>query len=96
MSKIPITAFLTCDTKDVSPESMKVLSFNFGTEHKQLLSHLQVIVSKEYLAIPEKHDNLITSLRTAYSKELDLDKNQTSYDDLLDGLRLSLKYYNIQ
>jgi hypothetical protein len=75
---------------------MKVLPFNFGMEHKQLLSHLHVIVSKGYLAIPEKHDKLITSLRTAYSKELNLDKNQTSYDDLLDGLRLSLKDYNIQ
>lgn len=54
------------------------------------------MVSKGYLAIPEKHDKLITSLRTAYAEELDLDKNQTSYDDLLDGLRLSLKGYNIE
>jgi hypothetical protein len=63
--------------------------------HKQLLSHLHVMISKGYLAIPEKHDKLISSLRTAYAKELDLDKNQTSYDDLLDALRLSLKGYNI-
>ena len=35
-------------------------------------------------------------LRTAYAKELDLDKNQTSYDGLLDGLRLSLKGYSIE
>ena len=53
------------------------------------------MVSKGYLAIPEKHDKLITSLHTAYAKELDLDKEQTSYDDLLDGLRLSLKGYQI-
>jgi len=46
--------------------------------------------------LPEKHDKLITGLRTAYAKELDLDKNQTSYDDLLDGLRLSLKGYSIE
>jgi hypothetical protein len=51
--------------------------------------------SKGYLAMPEKHDKLITSLRTAYAKELTLDKEQTSYDDLLDALRLSLKGYNI-
>jgi hypothetical protein len=75
---------------------MKVIPVNFGTEHKQLLSHLHVVLSKGYLAIPERHDKLITSLRTAYAKELDLDKNQTSYDDLLDGLRLSLKGYNIE
>jgi hypothetical protein len=35
------------------------------------------------------------SSSTAYAKEFDLDKNQTSYDDLLDGLRLSLKGYQI-
>jgi hypothetical protein len=29
------------------------------------------------------------------SKEYSLDKEQTSYDDLLDALRLSLKGYNI-
>lgn len=75
---------------------MKVLPVNFGTEHKHLLSHLHVVLSKGYLAIPEKHDKLITSLRTAYAKELDLDKNQTSYDDLLDALRLSLKGYDIR
>jgi hypothetical protein len=32
------------------------------------------MVSKGYLAIPEEHDKVITSLRTAYAKELSLDK----------------------
>jgi hypothetical protein len=36
-----------------------------------------------------------TSLRTAYAEELNLKKEQTSYSDLLDVLRLSLKGYNI-
>ena len=54
------------------------------------------MISKGYLAIPKEHDKLITSLRTAYAKELSLDKEQTSYDDLLDSLRLSLKGYNIK
>ena len=49
------------------------------------------MINKEYLAIPEKYDKLIVSLRTAQAKEYSLDKEQTSYDDLLDGLRLSLK-----
>jgi hypothetical protein len=48
-----------------------------------------------YLAIAQEHDKLLTSLRTAYAKELSLDKKETSYDDLLDALRLSLKGYNI-
>jgi hypothetical protein len=49
------------------------------------------MASKGYLAIPEKYDKLITSLRTAYANELSLDKEQTSYSDLLDALRLALK-----
>jgi|GEM_PF-1751660 hypothetical protein len=52
-------------------------------------------ISKGYLAIDTKYDKLITSLRTAYAKELTLAKEQTSYDDSLDALRLSLKGYSI-
>lgn len=37
-----------------------------------------------------------TSIRTAYADELSLDKEQSSYNDLLDALRLSLKGYNIK
>jgi len=59
-----------------------------------MLSNLHVMVSKGYLALDPKYDKLLTSLRTAYAKELSLDKEQTSYDDLLDGLRLALKAYN--
>jgi len=33
---------------------------------------------------------------TTYATELDLDKKQTSYDDLLDDLRLALKAYNFE
>jgi len=50
---------------------------------------------KGYLAIPSQHDKLITSLRTAYATHYSLDKDQTSYNDLLDALRLSLKGYKI-
>ena len=61
-----------------------------------MLSNLHAIISKGYLAIEEKHDKLLTSLRTAYAEELNLKKEQTSYDDLFDALRLSLKGYNIK
>ena len=54
------------------------------------------MISKCYLAIEEKHDKLLTSLRTAYAEELNLKKDQTSYDDMLDALRLSLKGYQIK
>jgi len=39
---------------------------------------------------------LISMQRTAQAKEYALDIEQTSYDDLLDALRLSLKGYEIE
>jgi hypothetical protein len=59
-----------------------------------MLSNLQVIVSKGYLAVDPKYDKLLTSLRTAYAEELKLKKDVTTYDDLLDALRRSLKGYD--
>ncbi len=61
-----------------------------------MLSNLHAVVTKGYLAIPEKYDKLLTSLRTAYAEELNLKKDVTSYDDLIDGLRLALKAYNFK
>ena len=56
---------------------MNVIPVSFAAEHKQMLSHLAMIVSKEYLAIPKEYDKLIIALRTAYSTELSLDKERT-------------------
>ena len=61
-----------------------------------MLSNLHPVVTKGYLAIQEKYDKLITSLRTAWALELSLDKKETSYDDLLDALRLSLKAFEFK
>jgi hypothetical protein len=94
--KIKFNESLQWEPGDVSPNSMKVLPVNFQTDHKQMLSHLHLMITNGYLAIPSKYDKLIISLRTAYANELSLDKNQTSYNDLFDSLRLSLKGYNIE
>jgi hypothetical protein len=75
---------------------MKIIPVNFTTEHKSMLSHLHVMINKRYLAIPSKFEKLITSLRTAYVREYGLDKEQTSYSDLLDALRLGLKGFAIK
>lgn len=61
-----------------------------------MLCQSKVFENGEYLAIPEKYDKLIVSLRTAQTNEYSLHKEQTSYDDLLDALRLSLKGYKIK
>lgn len=93
--KIKWDESLSWETNQTFGPNTKIRHVNFSTEHKNMLSKLHVMVSKGYLAIEEKHNKLLTSLRTAYANELNLDKVQTSYDDLLDGLRLSLKGYDI-
>jgi hypothetical protein len=46
------------------------------------------------VAINPKFTKLITSLRTAVEKgEESLDKEATSYDDVLDAFRMSLQYW---
>jgi hypothetical protein len=79
----------------LNPEAWKVLSVNFATEHKSMLSHFHMLVNKEYLAISEQFDKLIISLRTAYAREYSLDKEQTSYSDCIDALRLACKMYRM-
>ena len=74
---------------------MEILPTNFSTDHKQMLSHLYLMINEGLIAIPDKYEKLIISLRTAQAKEYSLDNEQTSYNDLHDALRLSLKGYII-
>jgi hypothetical protein len=54
-----------------------------------------MLVNKEFLAIPEQFDKLILSHRTAYPKSTSLNKELSSYNDLLDALRLACKMYKM-
>ena len=94
--KIAFDESLNWEKQNISPNSMKVLPVNFGTEHKSILSHLAVRISKGYLAIPKQYDKLLISLIIAWANELSLDKEQTSYSDSLDALRLSCKMYKMK
>ena len=68
----------------------------------QVFQHSLEICFLSLLNKPELFGNLseiwktIISLRTAQANEYSLDKEQTSYDDLLDAIRPSLKGYNIE
>ena len=96
LMKVAFDESLSWDPKDgINPDLVKVLPVNFATEHKQMLTHLHMLVNKEYLAIPKEYDKLIISLRTAYANEYSLDKEQTSYSDSLDALRLACKMYKM-
>jgi hypothetical protein len=45
---------------------------------------------------PDKFDKLITALRTAVDRDGTLDKEATSYNDIFDAFRLSLKFYRFE
>jgi hypothetical protein len=97
LMKVAFNESLNWETnkKGPNPEAWEVLPVNFATEDKQMLSHLAMIVSKEYLAIPKEFDKLIISLRTTYANEYSLDKEQSSYSDSLDALRMACKMYRM-
>ena len=81
--------------EDVSPHSNKIIPVNFAKGHEQMISHLAALVNDEYIAIPKEHDKLIVGLKTGVVNKYRLDKELSSYNDLTDALRLSLKYYNV-
>ena len=83
------------------PEDINVLEnciipVNFRINHKNMLSWLSSLLANGMIALPkskdesESFDKVATALRTAWSKEWNLDKNETVHDDHLDALRLAM------
>jgi hypothetical protein len=72
---------------------MTVIPVSFNKEHKEMLGHAKMILEKGLLVINPNFDKLITALRTAIAQESSLDKEATSYDDILDAYQLALKNY---
>jgi hypothetical protein len=72
---------------------MTVIPISFNVDHKEMLGHAKMILEKGLVAINPVFDKLITSLRTAVAEENSLDKDVTSYDDILDAYQLALKNY---
>ena len=75
--------------------NMNVIPVNFSTEHKEMLSHLAMLVSKSYLCIPKAFDKLEIALRTAYADEYS-QQRKSSYNDLTDALRLACKQFKMK
>lgn len=94
--KIRFGESLDYSNDDISPDSMRVIPVNFQKNHQGMLGHLYLMINKGYLGIAKQYDEILTSLKTAQAKEYSLDKQQTSYDDTLDALRLSLRGYQIE
>ena len=56
---------------------------------------LSVSINEGVAAIPEKYKKHDKSLRKAEANEYSLNKEQTSYNDLLETLMLSCKMYKM-
>lgn len=74
-------------------EYMRVEPVSFGVEHKALLYHTKFLLENHYVQIHPTMDKLITALRSAWAKDGTLDKEITSFDDVLDSFRLCLRPY---
>lgn len=76
--------------------STKVLPLYFGRQNKQMLTHTKTFIDGGLVAIHPKFDRLITALRTASEEQGVIDKEKTSYHDILDSFMLSLWYFQTQ
>jgi hypothetical protein len=78
---------------------MRVVPVPYSKERKNILIHTKELLEFEspILAINPKFEKLTTSSRTAISDDLGkLDKEATSYDNVLDAFILSLKMIKLK
>jgi hypothetical protein len=81
-------------------DRMFVVPVPFSIEGAHMLQHTKWLLEEReedgssLIAIhKERFNKLVTALRTAVANEYKLDKEQTSYNDILDAFRLSLQFY---
>jgi hypothetical protein len=87
-----------CKKNNIDVENrMFVVPVPFNPEGAEMLQHTKSLLEdpENLLAIHPSFDKLLTSLRTAVSlnDSYKLDKENTTYDDILDAFRLSLNLY---
>lgn len=78
---------------------MKVVPVPFSTEGKNMLIHTKELLEFEdpIIAINPQFEKLTTVLRTAISDDMGkLDKEATSYNNVLDAFRLSLQMFKLK
>jgi hypothetical protein len=78
---------------------MKIVPIAFSVEGAHMLQHAKWLMEEteeddsSLIAIDKHFDKLLTGLRTAVANEYKLDKEVTSFDDLVDAFRLALAFY---
>jgi hypothetical protein len=56
-----------------------------------MLNHVHFLVTMNYLMMSSKFNQLIISLMTTYADELYLVKEQTSYNELFDAVKIKFE-----
>ncbi|CAN5378125.1 hypothetical protein BH18THE2_BH18THE2_25220 [soil metagenome] len=80
-------------------DQMFIVPVPFSIEGHKMLQHAKWLLDEKeedgssLIAIHPVFDILLTSLRTAVANEYRLDKEVTSYNDILDAFRLSLQFF---
>ena len=80
-------------------DRMFVVPVPFSVESAKMLAHTKWLLEEteeegsSLIAIHPSFNKLLTALRTAVAQEYKLQKEETSFDDLLDAFRLSLTFY---
>jgi hypothetical protein len=78
---------------------MNIVPIPFSVEGAHMLQHAKYLMEEteedgsSLIAIDKSFDKLLTGLRTAVANEYKLDKEVTSFNDILDAFRLSLQFY---
>jgi hypothetical protein len=76
-----------------------IVPTSFSIKGAEMLQHTKWLLEEteedgsSLIAIHPSFNKLLTALRTAVANEYKLDKEQTSYNDILDAFRLSLQFY---
>jgi hypothetical protein len=71
----------------------------FSVEGAKMLQHTKWLLEEteedgsSLIAIHPSFNKLLTAFRTDVAQEYKLQKEETSYDDVLDAFRLSLQFY---
>ena len=85
-----------CKKNNTDPNTfMRVIPVPFSTQGAEMLQHAKSLVEDpdRLVAIHPMFQDLLTALRTAEANDYKLNKEVTSFNDILDAFRLSLIYY---
>ena len=80
-------------------DRMIIVPVPFSVEGAHMLQHAKWLMEEteedgsSLIAIDKRFDKLLIGLRTAVANEYKLQKEETSFDDLIDAFRLALTFY---